>query len=77
MLSDIGIRAWIYYISSYKQWWMLKEATPFLLLVLASLPYTFIFSFFGGAVDLTAQWVAWIRMLKLLRYFQIRTYLVN
>jgi hypothetical protein len=77
LVFDVVIRLWIYKAKHFKVWWVMKEKTHFILLLIASFPQSFLFAFLGAEVDLSAQWIAWVRTLKLLRYFQIRTFLVN
>jgi hypothetical protein len=52
---------------AWKNFWVLHEATPLPILLLASLPCSLIFSTIP-AIDLTALWVAYVRLLKTLRF---------
>jgi hypothetical protein len=54
LVFDVMIRLWIYKYAHFKLWWVMHEKTHFAFLLLASLPYTFVFSFLGDVIDLTA-----------------------
>jgi hypothetical protein len=68
LIIDIALRVVMARTEIWKRFWMLHESTPMLVLLLSSMPLTIAFKSSEDEVNITLHWVAYIKLVKLLRY---------
>jgi hypothetical protein len=57
--------------------WFLHSSTSMWFLMLSSIPVSTIIMFNGEDLDLSASWIAWLRILKFARFQQLRSHFKN
>jgi hypothetical protein len=77
LIADVSVRLILANTEIWKRFWMLDEAIPLSVLALSSAPLTIVFKASESALNINAHWVAYVKLVKLLRYPQISTFFRN